>query len=621
MLAAIMVLKRSSRAGGAVLWGIAPPFYKNGTVERKPCRSQTEGAGAVWLGKAFHDSVADPGINDRGRSICCALAASRHRESGRAGGSDIEVYRDQLDEIERDRTAGLVGGIEAEEARVEISRRLLAAANVDRAAAPPCNDVSAARRRRIAAITSLALPVIAGGLYLWLGSPDLAFEPSIAQTAAGAEEPVESLVAKTEQYLQLHPNDGRAWEVLAPVYMRLDRYSDSVTAWRNVLRILGESAERDANLGEALTAEANGVVTAEANAAFVRARALDSTLVTARYYLGVAAQQDGRPEEATKIWRDLIAEAPPGATWVSDVRNALARVEGNSAQPPGPSAAQMAAAANQPPDQQAAIIQGMVDRLATRLKQDGSDVNGWVRLVNSYKVLGEPDKARAAIADAKQALASDPGKLEQLDAALKTPDKENAAAAAPVPGPSAAQMVAAADQPPDQQTAMIQGMVDRLAARLKQDGSDVNGWVQLVNSYKVLGDPDKARAAIADAKQALASDPSKLEQFDAALKGANTNPAAASTFDADKATPMAPVGLPADHQQAATMQDMVNRLAERLKTSGSDPAGWLMLVRSYVTLGEKDKATAAISDARQALASDPATLDQFNAALKSVIGD
>ena len=64
----------------------------------------------------------------------------------------------------------------------------------------------------------------------------------------------------------------------------------------------------------------------------------------------------------------------------------------------------------------------MVDRLAARLKQDGSDVDGWVRLVRSYNVLGEPEKARAAAADARQALAGDPGKLQQLNAALKELD-------------------------------------------------------------------------------------------------------------------------------------------------------------------------------------------------------
>ena len=241
-----------------------------------------------------------------------------------------------------------------------------------------------------------------------------------------------------------------------------------------------------------------------------------------------------------------------------------------------------------------------------------------MRLVRSYKVLGEPDKARAAVADAQHALAGDPAKLQQLNAALKALDAD-AAATAPAPGPSAAQMAAAANQPPEQQAAMIQSMVDRLAARLKQDGSDLDGWVRLVRSYKILGEPDKARAAAADARQALMGDPGKLQQLNAALEAL------------DKIMPRSQLPCPVPRPRrwrrptrprttgtGATMQDMVERLAERLKLSGSDPEGWLMLVRSYVTLGEKDKATAAISDARRALAGEPDKLEQFNTALKNV---
>ena len=97
----------------------------------------------------------------------------------------------------------------------------------------------------------------------------------------------------------------------------------------------------------------------------------------------------------------------------------------------------------------------MVDRLAARLKQDRSDLDGWVRLVRSYNVLGEPEKARAAAAYARQALAGDPAKLQQLNAALKSLDADNTATAVPAPGPTAAQVAAAADQPPEQQAAMI----------------------------------------------------------------------------------------------------------------------------------------------------------------------
>ena len=157
-------------------------------------------------------------------------------------------------------------------------------------------------------------------------------------------------------------------------------------------------------------------------------------------------------------------------------------------------------------------------------------------------------------------------------------------------------------------------MVDRLAARLKQDGSDLNGWVQLVRSYKVLGEPDKARAAAADARQAFAGEPEKLQRLNAALKELEDSAAAPAPAPHEGAP--ATAGAAPDHPQGANMEDMVARLAERLKASGSNLEAWLMLVRSYETLGEKAKATAAIADARHALADDPAKLEQFNGALK-----
>ena len=163
---------------------------------------------------------------------------------------------------------------------------------------------------------------------------------------------------------------------------------------------------------------------------------------------------------------------------------------------------------------------------------------------------------------------------------------------------------------------MIQAMVDRLAARLKQDGSDVDGWVRLVRSYKVLGEADKARAATADARHALAGDADKLSKLDAALKALDTVEATSAAPE-PSAAGTATSNAPAVHQ-GGTIQDMVERLAQRLKESGSDPEGWLMLVRSYASLGERDKATAAVADARRALAANPAGLEQFNAALAKI---
>jgi len=348
--------------------------------------------------------------------------ASRSRDA--PSGSDVVVYRDQLEEVDRDLAAGLIGKTEAQAARVEISRRLLAAADNPQTVPGAVNSATALWHRRAVAIVALVLlPLGSASLYLRLGSPELTSEPVAARSDAGPDQQASlaSLIAKVEAHLERNPQDGRGWEVLAPVYMRIGRYGDAVNAWHNTLQLLGEDAYREANFGEALMAQANGIVTADAKAAFVRAIALDRTTASARYYLGVAAEQDGKREEAAAIWRDLIAEAPADATWVGDVRAALARIEGKAAAAPsGPDAAQMAEAAKQPPEQQAAMIRGMVEGLAARLKKDGSDVDGWMRLVRSYVVLGERGKAMSAVTDARLAIGTNADTRRRFDDFVKS---------------------------------------------------------------------------------------------------------------------------------------------------------------------------------------------------------
>jgi cytochrome c-type biogenesis protein CcmH len=328
-------------------------------------------------------------------------------------GSEIAVYRDQLDEIERDRSAGRIGEEEAKAARVEVSRRLLAAADAQEAATAP--RPVAGPRRAAAVVALLALPLFAAALYLAIGSPMLPDQPLSARATEPRErQSVESLVAQVEAHLARNPDDGRGWELLAPVYLRLGRLEDAIKARRNALNLNGETAERMTNLGEALVAAANGVVTAEAKEAFERAVALDHHDAKARYFLGLAAEQDGKPSGAAAIWRGLLTESPD-AQWAGFVREALARVEGAAPVIDG-SDEEVAAAARMSPEARAAMVNGMVERLADRLARDRADVDGWMRLVRSYLVLGQHDKAVAAASAARAALATEPDKLRKLDA-------------------------------------------------------------------------------------------------------------------------------------------------------------------------------------------------------------
>ena len=328
-------------------------------------------------------------------------------------GNDLVVYRDQLDEIARDHAAGQIGDAEAEAARVEVSRRLIGAADAE-AAVPRPAQAAPWHRRLVATLGLLVLPLGATALYLTVGSPELPGEPLAARAADVQNQSIEHLVAQVEAHLEANPSDARGWEVIAPVYLRLGRFDDAVKARRNVLRIAGDSAEREANLGEALVGGANGIVTAEAKSTFERAVALDPQDVKGRYFLGLAAEQDGRRDDAAKMWRDLIAGAPADAPWLQFVRGELARIAG------GPSADDVAAASNLPSDARMTMIRGMVEKLSDRLHHDGAaDLDGWQRLVRSYMVLGERDKARAAALDARRALVSDPEKLRQMNELVK----------------------------------------------------------------------------------------------------------------------------------------------------------------------------------------------------------
>jgi cytochrome c-type biogenesis protein CcmH len=450
---------------------------------------------------------------------------ARRQKSVRSG-SDIAVYRDQLEEIGRDEAASLIGNVEAEAARIEVSRRLIAAAETAKAASVAAAPASPGRYRAATLAAAIVLlPLGAGITYLSLGSPNLVPVSMNAGTDGQPPLPegIENTVAEVETYLESNPKNGRGWELLAPVYLRLGRFDDAVRARRNALEIFGPDAARLGDLGEAIVVASNGVVTAEAKGLFERANAAEPDDVMAQYYLGLSAKQEGRRDEALKRWTALVSGAREGAEWLPMVKDAIARVDekGRSVVAAAPSAAVApSSTAVAPPEHNGGAIEAMVERLAERLKKDGSDVPGWVQLVRSYRVLGKADKVKIAIADARAALANDQEALQRLDQGLAALDTEGApgpAAAVPATvtpkGPSASEVAAAAQMAPADRNGMIEGMVARLAQKMAENGSDVDGWLRLIKAYAVLGERDKALAAAASARSALSGNSDNLRRI------------------------------------------------------------------------------------------------------------
>ena len=332
-------------------------------------------------------------------AVLLPLAGTGKDESS-AGDHDLEVYRDQLSELDRDVARGLIQPAEAEEARAEIGRRILRLGAAE--ASPPATRRTSVATRLVATIAVLAVPLVSWGLYIKLGSPDLPSQPLAERLAKNpADSSVDELVARAEAHLAANPSDGRGWDVLAPVYLRLQRYSDAARAYRNAIRLAGDSAARQAGLGEAIANAAGGIVSAEAQAAFEAALKQDPANAKASFYLAMGLAQEGRTGEATAAWQKMLAALPPDSPWRGAVEQALADTAGKSvaggAPANGPDAQAVDAAQQMSPQDRQAMIETMVADLDEKLKQNPRDVEGWMRLIRSYAVLGKADQARDAL--------------------------------------------------------------------------------------------------------------------------------------------------------------------------------------------------------------------------------
>lgn len=329
-------------------------------------------------------------------AVALILPLLRRTETVAAGGShDVAVYRDQLEELKRDEAAGLIGSGEAEIARAEVARRLIAATrNADTGTIDP-----AGRRNRLAqAVVILLLPALGLCLYLATGRPDLPSQP-LAQRLADPGNDVSILIAKAENHLARNPGDGAGWEVLAPIYVRNGRLEDAVNAYAQAARLLGASPERLDGRAETLIMLADGIVTDEARKLFEQSVSLAPDNPRARYYLALALEQEGDRDAARAAYEALAKGSPADAPWLSLVNRHIAGLSGETADTAAgnPTAADIAAAQDMSTEDRGQMIAGMVESLAAKLADDPADLEGWQRLIRSYVVLDQRPQAQAAL--------------------------------------------------------------------------------------------------------------------------------------------------------------------------------------------------------------------------------
>jgi cytochrome c-type biogenesis protein CcmH len=327
---------------------------------------------------------------------------------------DAMVYRDQLSEIERDHARGIIDAVEAVAARAEVARRLL---NVNQTA-DSRNIASITKSMAwtvaiVAVVTILTVP-----LYLQLGDPAMPDQPLASRLQSPTnQQNLPQLVAQMEKVLLENPDEGRGWQLIAPIYMRLARFDDAVIAFTRIVELFGPTAPRLAQLAEAQISVSEGLVSEQTQAILEQAISLDPQNHISLFHLARAAEQRQQPAQATTYWQRLVSASAPTDPWVSFAQERLASLSGGKPDAPsGPTAEEIASAEEMTPQQRQEMIAQMVSNLAERLQTEPQDLEGWLRLIRSYIVLNRTSDATKSLATAKSVFVDDKPALTKIDA-------------------------------------------------------------------------------------------------------------------------------------------------------------------------------------------------------------
>lgn len=393
-----------------------------------------------------------------GSCAMLALALWRgHLAARPAAEFDLQVYRDQLAEVERDIDRGILKGDDAERLLTEISRRILTA---DKALQDESRDVRSPNSAKYAAMAGLMAILVGGSyaLYRDLGAPgygDLALSTRIAaadearaqrpsQESAEASLPPVNISPDTPQsYLELieklreavktRPEDLQGATLLATHEMRLGNAAAAHLAQSKVIRLKGEdvTAEDYATYADMLVIAAGGYVSPQAEGALAQTLQKDPKNGVARYYSGLMMLQVGRPDIAFRAWARLLQESEDNEAWVEPIRSQIEdlafRAGVKYELPPlknaelsGPSAQDIENAQEMSEQDRTEMIRGMVDQLSDRLATSGGSAQEWARLLSALGVLGEADQAALIWQNAKDVFADRPEALAIVrDAARK----------------------------------------------------------------------------------------------------------------------------------------------------------------------------------------------------------
>lgn len=389
-------------------------------------------------------------------SFAATALRARNVAAVPAARSDIDVYRAQLADVERDVARGVLPKAEADRTQLEIKRRILEASRAAKAVIAPHQAPRLAGW--IGLIAGGALLLGTFGLYARLGAPGYSDQPmqarldnakalyesrpsqDLAEEAAAAtftppqvDPRLADLVEKLRAAVAQRPDQLEGLQLLAQNEETLGNLRAAWEAQTRVIALKGDAATSNdyLTLADLKIVAAGGFVTREGEEALLKSLELDPQNAPARYYAGMMMAQNGRPDQTFGLWAKLLEEGPETAPWIAPIRASIEELAWLAGEPnyvapgtpakkgpfedalKGPDADAVAAASEMSDTDRQEMVRGMVGQLADRLKSEGGSPEEWERLISSLGVLGESEAQTAAIASAKSAFPDQADRFEQ----------------------------------------------------------------------------------------------------------------------------------------------------------------------------------------------------------------
>lgn len=214
-----------------------------------------------------------------------------------------EILRDQLAELERDRTAGLLSEDDFRRAGEELQRRVLEEMP-DASAVSASTTPLSGSARKTAVVLLVALPLATVAVYAGLGAPR-ALAPAEPQMSRQA---IEAVLTNLEQKLKAHPDDAPNWVLLARSYKALGRFADAAEAYAQGGALVDGDPSLLADYAETVARANDGRFDAKADRLIKRALALNPDEPQALFLAGAAAADRGDYAGVIKAWSRLLAQ-------------------------------------------------------------------------------------------------------------------------------------------------------------------------------------------------------------------------------------------------------------------------------------------------------------------------